>query len=230
MKRSADNGNIDSKFCVGCFYHFGFYIKKEIDNAIKYYRQASSFNFQYAKNNLGMIYKHGFENQIKKNLEWAIVYFEEAINQKNDYISMYNLAHLHFYEEPLKDSFEKSIHLLVKSAKSKFQPSIILLCLVLIMTFGIDFNDIIKELKKYENVSNELQHSICYTIKIMQLDTIESFEYYYNAYHDIDYIYDFDFSPKIYMNKLNEKHTDSAENRICKNIDSNFYEGFGIDQ
>ena len=29
---------------------------------------------------------------------------------------------------------------------------------------------------------------------------------------------------------INEKHTDSAENRICKNIDSNFYEGFGIDQ
>ena len=44
-------------------------------------KEASSFTDQFAKNNLGIIYKHEFD-QIEGRSSNAIVYFEEAIRQK----------------------------------------------------------------------------------------------------------------------------------------------------
>ena len=57
-------------------------IDRNIDEAIHYYKEASSFNNNYAKNNLGIIYKHGYGDKIKSNIVNSIVYFEEAIRQK----------------------------------------------------------------------------------------------------------------------------------------------------
>ena len=56
--------------------------------AIHYYKEASSFNHNYSKNNLGIIYKNGFGDEIKKNIGYAIGYFDEAISQKNDYLHL----------------------------------------------------------------------------------------------------------------------------------------------
>ncbi|KAK8891536.1 hypothetical protein M9Y10_028749 [Tritrichomonas musculus] len=74
-------------FYHGFLHHEGIYAKKDIQKAIHYYKEASSFNNQYSKNNPGIIYKHG-DNGIEGKTGNAIVYFEEAIRQKNDYLSM----------------------------------------------------------------------------------------------------------------------------------------------
>ena len=48
---SSYNRCIRAHFPVGYFYHEGKNIKKDIKQSIHYYKEASSFNNQYAKNN-----------------------------------------------------------------------------------------------------------------------------------------------------------------------------------
>ena len=96
------NGNRDANFAHGYLHHEGKSVKKDIEKAIHFYKEASTFNNQYAKNNLGIIYKNGFGDNVKKHTGNAIVYFEEAIRKGNDYLSMYNLAHIYIYDETMK--------------------------------------------------------------------------------------------------------------------------------
>ena len=49
---------------------------------------ASCFYNQYAKNNLGVIYKTG--KGVTENVYRAIEYFEEAIREKNELVSMFS--------------------------------------------------------------------------------------------------------------------------------------------
>ena len=110
--------NIDSEiiFESAFLLHEGKYTKKNIQESISLYKKLSSLNNQYAKNNLGIIYKNGYGEEISKNVNNAIVYFEEAISQKNDYLSMYNLAHIYLFSETVKHDINKSIDLLIKSS------------------------------------------------------------------------------------------------------------------
>ena len=66
---------------VGYFYHEGIYLPRNIERSIHFYKEVSSLNIQYAKNNLGIIFKRGFEDEIKPRLGSSIDYFEEAIRQ-----------------------------------------------------------------------------------------------------------------------------------------------------
>lgn len=43
--------------------------------AIHYYKEASSFNDNFAKNNLGIIYLKGFGDEIAPNIGLSIEYF-----------------------------------------------------------------------------------------------------------------------------------------------------------
>ena len=49
------------------------YMKK----SIHHYKEASSFNSQYAKNNLGIIFKKGILNKISPEIGYAIEYLKE---------------------------------------------------------------------------------------------------------------------------------------------------------
>lgn len=64
-------------------YNEGKIVSKEIQKAIKYYKNASNNNDQFAKNNLEIIYKN--EPDVK-NLYYAIELFEEVINTEDDEI------------------------------------------------------------------------------------------------------------------------------------------------
>ncbi|KAK8867172.1 hypothetical protein M9Y10_010148 [Tritrichomonas musculus] len=57
-----------------------FFLGFNIDKAIHYFKIASCFYNQYAKNNLGVIYKTG--KGVTENVYRAIEYFEEAILEK----------------------------------------------------------------------------------------------------------------------------------------------------
>ena len=122
-------------------------MKRDIKKAIHYYKEASTFNNQYAKNNLGILYKNGYKDIVEKSLGLSIVYFEEAIPQKDDKVSMYNLAHLYFYEDSIKDSIDKSIELLIHSNEKGFLQSKELLCLTLLKKYNFHL-DAIKENKE----------------------------------------------------------------------------------
>ena len=129
--RSSLNGSKIVCFAVGYLYHEGKYMARNIRQSLHFYKEASSFNNQYAKNNLGIIYKNGIENEIEPRLGSSIDYFEEAIRQENDKASMYNLAHLYFYEESINHNYDKSIDLLIQSFNKEFVPSLELLSIIL---------------------------------------------------------------------------------------------------
>ena len=101
------NKNRNANFALGFLYHEGKYVKQDMHHAISLYKEASPFNHQYAKkNNLGIIYKHGFGELFPVRIGSSIEYFNEAIrhNNNNNKVCMYNLAHLYFYEDPIKDN------------------------------------------------------------------------------------------------------------------------------
>ncbi|KAK8884689.1 hypothetical protein M9Y10_043808 [Tritrichomonas musculus] len=112
---ASKNGHEDANFSHGFLLHEGKNNDRNIEEAVHYYKEASSLNNRYAKNNLGIIYRHGY-GSIEGRAGNAAVYFEEAIRQKNDCLSMYNLAHICMYDETIKQDLDKSINLLVRSS------------------------------------------------------------------------------------------------------------------
>ena len=139
---------------------------------------------------------------------------------------MYNLAHLYFYEEPYKDSFKESIKLLIKSSNE----TKLLLCLISIINFGFEYENIIKELKKYDTISNELAKCIYNILVLEKLEDITVFENRFNQLRDIDYIYDhhmqyYSIENNILIANLYKK---KITKNNCKDINSDFYDGFGV--
>ncbi|KAK8870233.1 hypothetical protein M9Y10_008110 [Tritrichomonas musculus] len=220
--RSAFNGHKQANFAVGFLFHDGKYYKKNIMDAIKYYKEASSFNNQYAKNNLGIIYKNGFENEIQPKLGLAKEYFKEAINQKNDKIAMYNLAHMYFYNDHIKEEFDP-INLLIRSSNEDFYESIQLLCIILFKTFGNDEAKIIKRLNE-----NEIKAKNISLIISRLIPNESSYETLYQYYKNIDFLYDISSKP-IKSSEVGKEIKKDRNNFRAKEITSVFYEGFGID-
>lgn len=128
-------------FVSGFIYHEGRTIKRDINQSIIYYREASSFNIPYAKNNLGIIYKNGFGTEVKANIGKAMEYFEDAIKIGNDSIAKYNLANIYLYDI---NDINKSIDLLIDSY-NECSRSIILLSLALIKKHGFNLEIIQQE-------------------------------------------------------------------------------------
>ncbi|KAK8871784.1 hypothetical protein M9Y10_007525 [Tritrichomonas musculus] len=222
------NGNRKANFIHGFLLHEGKNIKQDILEAIHYYKEASSFNIHYAKNNLGIIYRHGFGEIIEKRLGSAIEYFEEAINQKNDYLSMYNLAHLYIYEESVKSDINKSIELLIKSAY-QFSHSMILLCLLVVKQFGSDIDTIKTKLEKLIKNSDQANLVIQMIFELNFFDKL-FFEMSYEIYRTKEFLYDFQFE-EIELSDLQDHKSNEFNPNYskAKDITSLFYDGFGID-
>ncbi|KAK8897365.1 hypothetical protein M9Y10_015309 [Tritrichomonas musculus] len=225
---SSNNGFVEAQFSFGFLCHEGKNLNRDIKKSIKLYKEASSFNYQYAKNNLGIIYKNGYGDEISKNIEWATIYFEEAIKQSNDKISMYNLSHIYIYDESsTPENIEKSIDLLIDSSNKGFDTSKLLLCLMLIKKYGSNLVDIKNELKLNKKCSDELISSIIQFINSEKLNDQIIFEDTYQQLKKIDFVYNafLDVLPSI---DLNRQQLDN-ENKNESDINSNFLNGFGID-
>ncbi|KAK8891518.1 hypothetical protein M9Y10_028730 [Tritrichomonas musculus] len=65
---ASNNNNRKANFIHAYFLHEGSIIKRDIQQAISLYKNASNVYDQYAKNNLGVIYKNGFGNEIPKRI------------------------------------------------------------------------------------------------------------------------------------------------------------------
>ena len=71
-----------------------------------------------AKNNLGIIYKNG--EGCKQNIYQAIEYFEEAIRQKNDQFSRYNLSRIYYFGIGIDKNIEKSFKLIKENNENNY--------------------------------------------------------------------------------------------------------------
>lgn len=225
--QAAENRNYNAIYVVAVLYHEGIYIKKDISKSIHFYKEASSLNNQYAKNNLAIIYKNGIENKIKPNIELAIEYLKEAIKQKKDEIAMYNLANIYFFN----NSIEKSMNLLIDLFKSGITQSLQLFCLVIVkkIGFNLSFQLFEQELLDLNCFTSDQILSLFEIIKTLNLDDEIVFEGMYQYHQKFDYLYD-EFknaiSTKELMKKKNEKK--KSKHIKAKYISLEFYEGFGI--
>ena len=220
--QSSYNKEIKAHFLVGYFYHEGKYVQNDIEKILKYYKEGSSFNDQYAKNNLGIIYKNGFGEKIGKNIGIAISYFEEAIRMKDDILSMYNLSHIYIYEDVTKDRIDESIKLLVKLSRKYFNPSYDLLCIALIKKHGFNFE------KKKKKMNDKKIPSYIYKKMISkELFDKSIFKEKYQYYQNIDYLYDYNFVP-VLTSGLNSQKVVNSKNELLNNITSDFYAGFNF--
>ena len=209
-------------FKIGYLYHDYKYKNRDINKAIKYYKEGSSFNDHYSKNNLGIIYKNGIIDEIPQNIDFAIIYFSEAIKQKKDKIAMYNLAHIYLYFDNMKEKINYAIDLLIESAKCDFLPAKVLLCLALIKKYGFNIKIIQENIFHLDSNKTFLSSIIQMICKYQLFDSlifIENYEYY----RTIDYLYDFNENIIPSNNIINNQANDSN-----KNITSDFYDGFGI--
>lgn len=222
LQLASKKGNILSNFFLGFLYHEGRYIQKDIQKAIHYYKEASSFNNEFAKNNLGILFKNGVDDELQKNLFSAIEYFDEAIRQENNKISMYNLAHIYLFNDTI--DIDKSIDLLIQSSNQDFLPSQELLCLALIKKYGSDLVTIKEILDKQLNQKS----NIIYKIMIKQeLYKDTSFIKTYQYYKNIDFLYNDSFQP-IQSNEVVATRKNFGNN-VNYNLTSEFYDGFGHD-
>ena len=229
--QSSSNGHIDGHFAVGYFYQEGKYVERDMKKSIYHYKEASSFNHQYAKNNLGIIYKNGISNIIQPNIGYAIEYFKEAISQKNDLLSKYNLSHIYIYEYSTKENIDESIKILIKSIEEvEFSPSYDLLFIALIKKHGFNIEQIKKELYNNTHKNSELVDKIVLLLNNKNLMNEKIFENQYQFYKTIDFLYDFKrysiLSKKIYECEIK---TEPQKNKIINFVTSDFYEGFGND-
>ena len=160
LELSSKNNNKKANFYLGCLYYTDINYK-DIKKSISNFKEASTFNNFYAKNNLGVIYKNGFEDKIKSDLGKAIQYFNEAIQKNDDCYSKYNLARIYIFDDSCKN-IDKSLDLLfnlIEKSNSYFFKLNDLLNVALIEKFGHNLNKIEKELKLRSNENMKLLYN-----------------------------------------------------------------------
>ena len=179
------------------------------------------------KNNLGIICKHGYNEKIKKNSANGIVYFEEAIRQKNDLLSMYNLAHTYIYDETIKQDIHETIDLLIKSSEKTYF-SEILLSFFLVKHFGFNYEMIRRKIEERPYQNFFISKYICQMIKIHESQNKSFFESEYELYREYDLVYDLRCQPVSYPKIMQIKYTEiPPKYPFAKDITSLFYEGLG---
>ncbi|KAK8882887.1 hypothetical protein M9Y10_045531 [Tritrichomonas musculus] len=229
IRLSAENHNHEAEVILGDLFFEGKYFEYDLEKAIHFYKEASCFYNQYAKNNLGVIYKNGFD-RIEKNIPLAKEYFNEAIKQKHDAISMYNLANILIEEEDFKTEKTESIKLLIDSASQGFGPSTKLLCFVFIQKFSqIDFEIINNELQKYGNKSNKFVTYIlqnCQKIQLLMSNKMFFLKKEYDNLRESNYVYLIKNIKKLDEMKKDRYLYIKAKAKI-KEINELFYEGLG---
>ena len=221
------NGCREANFAHGFLLHKGKEVKRDMSAAIHYYKEASSFNNQYAKNNLGIIYRYGYDN-VEGKTGNAIEYFKEAIRQKEDYLSMYNLAHIHIYDEKIQGDINKAIDLLIRSS-SKFIHSTVLLSLVLVKIFSFNIDVIKREIRKIHGFTDILIYQICRNINEYEMLDRNKFEILYEIYKTEYFLYDIELKAisASYFEKMREEKT-NPKYPNAKDITNMFYEGFEL--
>ena len=220
LSLAAKYGCKEANFYLGYIYFENKIFPRNIEKTVLYYKEASSFNNQYAKNNLAVIFKNGYD--VEKNIGYAIILLKEAIKQKEDVVSMFNLANIYFFDDGFSKKIDKCIKLLVKSMLNNFDHSKHFLYIILIKKYGEITLDIIKnEIYKYEN-NEELSLEL---FEIFNKYRLEDYDFLYNYYREMNLIYD-DYKNPIVLDYQIKFH--NKFNQI-PNITDEFYKGFELE-
>ena len=187
LKMAAEKFDDGSNFKLGCIYFENKYVPRDIKYVIHYYSNLSSFYNQFAKNNLGIIYKRGIG--VVQNIKYAKVLFKEAIKFKNDETLMYNLVHLYFFQQRDRFNFKKCLDLLLKSSKMLDSYSFHLICLIFVDKYKI---------VTLELIENDLENqSYIKPITLLQMIKDYHFDRNYNKKYqilkEIDLVYDIEY-------------------------------------
>ena len=222
------------------------FLPRNVKKAIKYFKDASSFDDGRAKNNLGIIYKTG--DGVEKSNDSAIIYFEEAI-KKNDFAAAFNLIHTKFYEEQNNFDYEEALNLLILAWRGHAPNSMDLLCLIIVdkykndkknVTLSMIENDICLVITKFtvfkEDVKNNFIHVFSKEIykKIKEDHLDDDDDFYSKLYEEtkkinLIYTYSFEIIPRHLLEEykqINERINPSDS--LLKDLNKEFYEGFNI--
>ncbi|KAK8892321.1 hypothetical protein M9Y10_029547 [Tritrichomonas musculus] len=214
-------------FVVGCLYHQGKYIDRDIEQAIHYYKEGSSFNDKYAKNNLAIIYKMGYKDKIPARTMNAIEYLKEAIHKKNDILAKYNLANIYIYDETIRDKIDDAIELLFNSIE--FPHSYILLFIALLKKYGFKLNEIEKHITELNNKNPKstlppISDDLCR----LGLNNDSTYKILYEIFKDNYLVYDPLHKIVCFSDFLMQNNKKGNQINV-PNITNEFYEGFGIE-
>ncbi|KAK8843791.1 hypothetical protein M9Y10_024864 [Tritrichomonas musculus] len=227
---AAKNRNSKAMCSLGIFYFDGYYVERDINKAIQYLKNASNLNEKMAKNNLGIIYKNGFNG--KKNISLAIEYFREGIKLYDEY-SILNYAKILYFDKDKQD-LKKSIELLESAIR--YDLLIAYFFLYFIYSSGYEQLKNIEKANHYRNIIVLL--APVYDIVIL----LNKKNYKYdplNFFMSVDFVYslpDYGYANLFicflrngdFSYHSNIKNRNKPKNQI-KEINQNFYDGFGID-
>ncbi|KAK8898261.1 hypothetical protein M9Y10_000539 [Tritrichomonas musculus] len=229
--RSSENRENEAHFELGCLYYEGIYVERDIQKSIHYFKEASSNNHNYSKNNLAVIYKNEFKTY--KSIQYAIELLNEAIKQKNDFLSKYNLALIYVFEKGFENKIDESIDLLISAfiSDSKFQMSAFLLLVALDKIYGADIKSIKERLARSPYQSKELTDFIIRMAKQLSSDIEKKTKQeIYEIAKLSDYFYCHLYQI-VSLKALNDQMIKQKPktNKTIQDINKIFYEGFGLD-
>lgn len=189
----------------------GKYIDRDVNEAIRLYKEASCFNIYEAKNNLGVIYKEGYGN-VEKNISLAKEYFKEGIQNGDDFCSIYNYVNLLLDEDESIDNIVESINMLSMMSDEHHAISESFSNILLVV-----YHDTIKDSYEKINIRNENPKN--YFTK----DELNAIIITYDKLRKVFFL----FGPKniIMFDQLNA--IQKYKTPIIKDINNLFYEGLG---
>lgn len=215
----ASKESYEANFYLGVIYSNGEYVKPDIDEAIRYFKGGSSFKDQFCKNNLGVIYR-----RYKKDKMTAMMFFKEAIREKNDLFAMFNLALIYLSENPNDQYTDEIIEYLVKTYCGSFKfPSLLL------SIFLTQKNLSIEILKKYQcKNTRELTIAVVTFNALLKLGDKSKCDTLLQKLCRFDISYSFTKPIEIFESKKPLYKNFTKENTKCKMINKHFYDGFGL--
>lgn len=129
----------------------------------------------------------------------AIEFLNNSIEQNNDGVSLYNLAHIYLFEKEIERNIDKSIDLLIKSSILNFAPSKILLSIVLTKKMeSLSLEKINEILSRYHGCKlDDLSNDVFEIVEENDLMNQSNYEKNLNSYQKIDFIYSFNKDPSV---------------------------------
>lgn len=113
LYQEAQNQDPISRYILGTYYYYGFFVKPSIFQAMDFFLASSSLGLSDANYMIGMIYESQAEDDNQREL--AKTYYEKAAQMSHPY-ALYALAMTAIEEE----NFKKAISLLEKAAKEHY--------------------------------------------------------------------------------------------------------------
>lgn len=226
---SAKQNNFYAQYFLGEIYYDGIFVQRNIKKSIDFLCKSSNMNYFKAKNNLGVIYKNGEGG--KKKIGNSIAIFKEGI-RKNDYYSCYNLSRVFYFANDIDKNIEEFQQLIKKITNVSFFPGDL-------FSFYIYYCGEFKNRKKAEKCLNQIINNskvsffTKYYIKnefdnlycdLLFCKRLHNFLKEYDLIYSININFENDF---IYFMKTGVFYRYS-NTILVKNINDDFYEGFGL--